>query len=87
MSRMSNSLWGEEFDSNRAEQEKVRKSCTWLEIMVMWLNVPRPPCFKGIVMKKVLQSLENTGSSFWGKKRQTDFLRTFFTLLEIAAAT
>lgn len=33
--------------------------------MVMWLNVPRPPCFRGMVMKNVAQSLENTGSSDW----------------------
>lgn len=35
---------------------------------MIWLNVPRPPCFKGIVTKNVSQSLENSGSSFWEKK-------------------
>lgn len=49
---------------------KVCNSFTRLEIMVMWLNVPRPPCFKGMVTKNVVQSLENTGSSFWKKKNQ-----------------
>lgn len=39
---------------------------------MIWLNVPRPPCFKGTVMKNVVQSLENTGSSFWGGKRIND---------------
>lgn len=39
--------------------------------MVMWLNVPLPPCFKGTVMKNVLQSLEKTGSSFWRRDSRT----------------
>lgn len=34
--------------------------------MLMWLKVPRWLCFRGTVMKNVLQSLEYSGSSFWG---------------------
>lgn len=45
---------------------KACLSFTRLEIMVMWLKVPRSPCFKGTVMKNVVQSLEKAGSSFWG---------------------
>lgn len=44
---------------------KACHSFTRLEIMVMWLKVPRSPCFKGTVMKNVVQSLEKAGSSFW----------------------
>lgn len=31
----------------------------------MWWNSPRPPCLTGTVMKNLLPSLENTGSSFY----------------------
>lgn len=42
--------------------------------MVIWLNVPRSPSFKGKVMKSVVQSLENTGSSFWEMRQTTHIL-------------
>lgn len=45
----------------------VCNSLTRSEIMLMWLKVPRWLCFRGTVMKNLLQSLENSGSSFWGK--------------------
>lgn len=44
----------------------VCNSLTRSEIMLMWLKVPRWLCFRGTVMKNVLQSLEYSGSSFWG---------------------
>lgn len=31
----------------------------------MWWNSPLPPCLTGTVMKNLLPSLENTGSSFY----------------------
>lgn len=42
----------------------VCNSLTRSEIMLMWLKVPRWLCFRGTVMKNVLQSLEYSGSSF-----------------------
>lgn len=49
------------------------------EIMVMWLKVPRLLCFRGAVMKNVLQSLEYSGSSFWGN-RNTGNVKYFIAI-------
>lgn len=42
---------------------------TWTRNMAMWWNSPRPPCLTGTVMKNLLPSLENTGSSFYNGER------------------
>jgi hypothetical protein len=44
--------------------------------MVIWWNDPRPPCFIGMVRKKVFPSLENNGSSFCKKKECSQLVMT-----------
>lgn len=53
----------------RATKWRLKNVCNSLtrsEIMLMWRKVPWWLCFRGTVMKNVLQSLEYRGSSFWG---------------------
>ena len=52
-----------EHDGMKPNHRK-KPALTWTRNIAMWLYSPRPPCLTGTVIKNLLPSLENTGSSF-----------------------